>query len=160
MESHPFLFPDFARRKKVSPHYGLNQRADEPYTDPWGCVWETSDDGITGSVRGHPLRDLESLPSYAPPDPMRTDGTFPIDWDQITARVRRQKENGEFVGGGLPHGHTFLRLQDIRGYENLTDYFGCEFCNWLCGPSLVGFHLCGTFVSARHSIFTKKGETP
>lgn len=119
MESHPFLFPGFTRRQKVTPSYGHNQRKDEPYTDPWGCVWQTSDDGITGSVHGHPLSDLTALSSYSPPDPMTTDGTYPIDWNNITARVQRQKANGELVAGGLPHGHTFLRLQDIRGYENL-----------------------------------------
>ncbi len=119
MESHPFLFPGFTRQQNVTPRYGLNQRKDEPYTDPWGCVWQTSDDGITGSVHGHPLPDLAAVSSYTPPDPMTTDGTYPIDWNNIASRVRRQKENGEFVTGGLPHGHTFLRLQDIRGYENL-----------------------------------------
>ena len=30
-----------------------------------------------------------------------------------------EKEAGLLVTGSLPHGHTFLRLQDIRGYENL-----------------------------------------
>lgn len=119
MESHPFLFPHFTRQQKVTPRYELNQREDEPYTDPWGCVWETSDNGITGSVHGHPLPDLEAVSGYTPPDPMTTDGTYPIDWQSIAARVLRQKVNGELVGGGLPHGHTFLRLQDIRGYEDL-----------------------------------------
>ena len=119
MESHPFLFPSFTRQEKVAPHYGLTQRKDEPYTDPWGCVWETSDNGITGSVHGHPLQDLQAMSGYTPPDPMTTDGTYPVDWDNIAACVRRQKTNGELVAGGLPHGHTFLRLLDIRGYENL-----------------------------------------
>ena len=119
MEEHPFLFPDFDGRAQVSPPYGLNQRADEPYTDPWGCVWETTDDGITGVVRGHPLADWDAFGGYAPPDPATTDGTFPVDWEGIRDRVQRQREAGELVRGGLPHGHTFLRLQDIRGYENL-----------------------------------------
>ena len=119
IEAHPFLFPGFVRQEKVTPHYGLNARKDEPYTDTWGCVWETSDDGITGSVLGHPLSDWDKLDGYNPPDPETTDGTYPVDWQSIKARVRRQKENGQLVGGGLPHGHTFLRLQDIRGYENL-----------------------------------------
>jgi uroporphyrinogen decarboxylase len=48
-----------------------------------------------------------------------TDGTHPIDWKKIEERVQRQRKNGALVGGGLPHGHTFLRLQDMRGYENL-----------------------------------------
>ena len=119
MEAHPFLFPNFTRQEKVTPHYGLNARKDEPFTDPWGCVWETSENGITGSVHGHPLADLQAVSGYAPPDPMTTDGLYTVDWDKTAARVRRQKENGDLVCGSLPHGHTFLRLQDIRGYENL-----------------------------------------
>jgi uroporphyrinogen decarboxylase len=119
MEAHPFLFPNFQRQKTVTPHFGLNARRDSPYTDPWGCVWTTSEDGITGSVHGHPLPDWSRFGDYAAPDPEKTDGTYPIDWSRIEASVRRQRENGKLVCGGLPHGHTFLRLQDIRGYENL-----------------------------------------
>jgi len=119
MEAHPFLFPGFKSQEQVAPHYRLNERKDTPYKDPWGCVWQTSDDGITGAVHEHPLSDWDRLADYTPPNPETTDGTYPVDWQNIEARVRRQKENGQLVGGGLPHGHTFLRLQDIRGYENL-----------------------------------------
>ncbi len=119
MEAHPFLFPNFKRQDKVQPHYGLNARKDEPYTDPWGCVWETSDDGITGSVHGHPLSDWSDFEGYDAPDPERTDGTYPVDWAKTAARIEKQREKGGLIRGGLPHGHTFLRLQDIRGYENL-----------------------------------------
>jgi len=119
MAGHPLLFPGFERQETVTPHYLLNARRDEPFTDPWGCVWQTSDDGIVGSVHGHPLSDWDMLADYAPPDPEQTDGTYPLDWEAVAAGVRRGKENGQLVGGSLPHGHTFLRLQDIRGYENL-----------------------------------------
>lgn len=119
MEAHPLLFPGFMRQQTVTLRFDLNQRKDEPYTDPWGCVWTTREDGITGSVHGHPLSDWNKMSSYAPPDPDKTDGTYPIDWTGIRDRVLRQRENGQLVSGGLPHGHTFLRLQDIRGYENL-----------------------------------------
>lgn len=119
MEAHPFLFPGFIRQHAVTPLHGLNQRKDEPYTDPWGCIWTTSEDGITGSVHKHPLKDWNQFATYTPPDPDKTDGTYPIDWQRIRDSGRRQRESGDFVGGGLPHGHTFLRLQDIRGYENL-----------------------------------------
>lgn len=119
MEAHPFLFPAFTRRETVNRQFGLTQRKDEPYTDPWGCIWTTSEDGITGSVHGHPLSDWNQFSACTPPDPKRTDGTHPIDWKKIEERVQRQRKNGELVRGGLPHGHTFLRLQDMRGYENL-----------------------------------------
>lgn len=119
MEDHPFLFPDFKRKSAVEPRFGLTQRKDAPYTDPWGCVWETVQDGITGSVHQHPLSDWAAFDTYKVPDPEKTDGTHPVDWAEIHARVARLKRDGDLVSGGLPHGHTFLRLQDIRGYENL-----------------------------------------
>ena len=120
MEAHPGLFPNFERQDVVRPQYRANQLKDRPYTDPWGCVWETTDDGITGTVTDHPLKDWADLDHYQAPDPAETDGTYSIDWQEIGRRVDNQRKRDEFVAAGLPHGHTYLRLQDIRGYENLT----------------------------------------
>jgi hypothetical protein len=119
MASHPLLFPGFERKDRSAMTYGLNQRKDQPYTDPWGCVWETTDNGISGSVHRHPLADWSAFEGYRAPDPARTDGTFPVDWPAVRQRVEQQRRDGDLVMGGLPHGHTFLRLQYIRGYENL-----------------------------------------
>ncbi len=119
MEAHTFLFPNFHRQEEVNPRYGLNQRKDQPYTDPWGCVWETTDDGTTGTVTKHPLADWRDFENYQPPDPEETNGVSPVDWDEIKRQTDEKKKNGELAAGGLPHGHTFLRLQDLRGYENL-----------------------------------------
>jgi hypothetical protein len=121
MEEHSLLFPDYERPAgTVVPQYGLCARKDEPYTDPWGCVWETTDDGITGAVRGHPLADWADFDDYHAPSPNETNGTTPVDWAETRRNVQRARDNGDLVRGGLPHGHTYLRLQDIRGYENLT----------------------------------------
>ena len=119
MEAHPFLFPDFRREEKVIPVYDLNQRSDAPYCDPWNCVWETTDDGITGSVHQHPLDSWSNFRNFKAPDPEHTDGVFPINWQNIHNFANQQRAAGFAVCGGLPHGHTFLRLTDIRGYENL-----------------------------------------
>lgn len=119
MEEHRFLFPDFTRQETVRPRYELNQRKDEPYTDPWGCVCETLDDGIMGSVHQHPLADWGAFSHYKAPDPQTTDGAFPVNWRNIEANVKEERDNGGLVRGELPHGHTFLRLENIRGYENL-----------------------------------------
>jgi hypothetical protein len=119
MEAHRFLFPKFKRQETVKPYYSPNERKDSPYTDPWGCVWHTTDDGITGTVRKHPLADWSDFSSYQPPDPDTTDGIFPLNWNALCDDVARRKTRGELVIGELPHGHTFLRLMDIRGYENL-----------------------------------------
>lgn len=158
MESHPFLFPNFKRQKVVRPEYLLNQLKDTPYTDPWKCVWETMDDGITGSVHQHPLANWSAFEQYGAPDANKTDGTYPIDWNIIRENVKKGKARGEFITGGLPHGHTFLRLQDIRGYENLifdmideeprlfklieiVEEFNCQYVqNWLeLKPDMMKF---------------------
>ena len=60
-----------------------------PYPDPWGCVWHTSEDGITGTVTEHPLADWAAFEDYAAPDPDVTDGLWPIDWAQVSPGHRR-----------------------------------------------------------------------
>lgn len=121
MEEHALLFPGYKRPESgvVVPSYSLNSRAAEPYSDPWGCTWHTSDDGISGTVHVNPLASWERFDEYRAPNAALTDGTFPVDWSRIAENVARGKEKGSFIQGGLPHGHTFLRLQDIRGYTNL-----------------------------------------
>jgi uroporphyrinogen decarboxylase len=121
MIDHPFLFPDFEPSPgPVIPEYGPNQRAGEPYTDDWGCVWQTTEDGITGKVTGHPLADWADLEDYVPPDPDRASGLGPVDWDQVGENLQKAKAERRLAAGGLVHGHTFMRLQDLRGYENLV----------------------------------------
>ncbi|MHC4251175.1 MAG: uroporphyrinogen decarboxylase family protein [Planctomycetota bacterium] len=123
MAGHPLLFPGFeADDKPVAPRYGPNQRANEPYTDDWGCVWETTLDGITGTVTGHPLEGWAGLDSYVSPDPERRTGLGARDWNEVAGAFERARASGRLLRGGLPHGHTFLRLCDIRGYENIIFY--------------------------------------
>lgn len=120
IEEHPLLFPDYQRPQgRVVPDYLVNQLADSPWTDPWGCIWETSMDGITGTVHQNPWASWDGFESFRPPSAEETDGTYPVDWNKIRRNVEQARENGEFVAGGLPHGHTFLRLHDLRGYTNL-----------------------------------------
>ncbi len=119
MESHSLLFPDFQRpESNYNPDYLVTAIADKPYTDPWNCVWKTAVDGITGSVHGHPLASWDRFSGYRAPNPLETDGTYPIDWNVLSDEIKTAKMDGQFTIGGLPHGHTFLRIQDIRGYEN------------------------------------------
>ena len=120
MAGHPLLFPGFKDDgKPITPSYGPASRADEPYTDDWGCLWKTTLDGITGTVTKHPLDDWEKFDSYVPPDPGSQSGMGERDWDRVVKGFARARERGGLLQGGLPHGHTFLRLCDIRGYENL-----------------------------------------
>jgi uroporphyrinogen decarboxylase len=120
VDRHPFLFPDFLRDDLVNRSFSVVQRKDQPYLDPWGCVWSTPQDGLTGLVTGHPLADWAALESFSPPDPEQTDGLVPVDWNKTVSEVSASKARGELFFAGLRHGHTFLQLCDLRGYTNLT----------------------------------------
>ena len=120
MESHPFLFLNFVRPKEpFTPEYINGAKKDEPYVDDWGCLWETAMDGIVGTVTKHPLDDWDKFASYKIPDPANCMGIGAIDWKTEAERIQKMKQQGLFTGGGLRHGHTFLQLCDIRGYEDL-----------------------------------------
>ena len=120
MESHPILFPNFKRPSKaVCPVFHPICQKDMPYTDDFGCVWRTTMDGITGTVVEHPLGDWGKFESYKAPDPSTCTGIGAINWEQQKQNIALAKERGDFTSGGLRHGHTFLQLCDLRGYENL-----------------------------------------
>jgi hypothetical protein len=126
MAEHPLLFPDFTSQDITLPSTGHLtvepapwERAGKPYTDAWGCVWETTDDGITGSVTRRPLTDWDALQSFTPPDPAQTNGMAAIDWAIIKDKILKAKGQGEHCAGSLEHGHAFLRLSYLRGYEKL-----------------------------------------
>ncbi len=117
MADHPLLFPDFeGPTLPYEPELPPNARAGVPFTDPWGCIWETSMDGIVGTVTGHPLEDWQDFETFTPPDPEEGEGMGeylprPDDRGLPFRRLRT---------GGLRHGHTFQQLCDLRGYVNLA----------------------------------------
>lgn len=119
IEEHQFLFPNFKRPQgKFIPKFHPVGKKGIPYKDDWGCIWETYEDGITGTVTGHPLADWNCFENYQAPDPQKVMGIGPIDWDKEKNDIEQAREHGELVHRGLRHGHTFLQLCDIRGYEN------------------------------------------
>ena len=118
MEKHSRLFPGYIRPAlPIQPVYGLNARKDKPYTDYFGCTWYTSTDGITGTVLDHPLESWESFADYKAPDPEVCDGLVTINWHNFSKWVTETPDQLHI--GCLRHGHTFLQLCDICGYENL-----------------------------------------
>jgi uroporphyrinogen decarboxylase len=68
------------------------------HVDEWGCVWVTHEYGIHGLVKRFPLPTRES--------------------------VRTLKMPSE--DGGLPHGFMYLRLADLRGFEEIMIDFAEE----------------------------------
>ena len=119
MAEHSLLFPAFDRAHAVAAELAPWERSDTPYTDAWGCLWETSDDGITGAVTQQPLTDWDALARFMPPDPAHTNGMAEIDWSAAKEQALTTKDKGDFCAASLEHGHTFLRLSYLRGYENL-----------------------------------------
>ena len=120
MASHPFLFPDFEKSSgKIEPQFGNTARANKRYTDDWGCVWETFENGIAGVVTEHPLESWDKFEAYVPPALDRIKDIGPAARSRTADNMRRAKEEGRLTKGGLGHGHTFLTLSYIRGYENL-----------------------------------------
>lgn len=118
MEKHPKLFPEYQRPAlPFTPEYGCNSIKDKPYTDFFGCTWYTTTDGITGTVLDHPLEDWDRFADYQMPDPEVCDGLNLVNWADNRAYIKAHPELLHI--GGLRHGHTFLQLCDIRGYENL-----------------------------------------
>ena len=122
MEAHHYLFPGFARPKLPDwkPNYAPVCRKDEPYKDPFGCVWTTADDGITGIVKDHPLSDWSAYgTTWHIPDPELSDGLYPVNWtEKENEWAETKKKNGWFFES-LRHGHTFMQLCDLRGYQDL-----------------------------------------
>lgn len=119
MAEHRLLFPDFSLAAGVPHELAPWEQAGRPYTDAWGCLWQTTDDGITGSVIEHPLADWDALKSFTPPDPAKSNGIAAIDWSAIRSKIQTAKAEGMHAAGSLEHGHTFLRLSYLRGYERL-----------------------------------------
>ena len=118
ISAHPLLFPgSMGRTGQVKPKPW--QVAGKPYTDPWGCVWETTLAGITGTVIHHPLASWDALPDFRAPDPDRFRGRESVDWHRVEEKLAAKRSRGDLPMGGLEHGHTFMTLMYLRGYENL-----------------------------------------
>jgi len=118
IERHPLLFPGFrAPKLPFKPNYAPITRKDQPFRDDFGCIWETPMDGMTGTVTGHPLADWDNFASFVVPDPDKCTGIGPVDWEAQKNRFARNTDRIRI--GSLRHGHTFLQLSDLRGYQNL-----------------------------------------
>jgi uroporphyrinogen decarboxylase len=116
-ESHPYLFPGF--RRSSGPPTVPKPPVQHSYVDAWGITMTSPEEGIAAVAVRHPLADWSALEHYSPPP-------LPDLTEEEKHRPNLATENrqdaiaaGTLVYGGLPHGHTFLRLCDLRGYEAL-----------------------------------------
>jgi len=118
MSSHALLFPEFEASRFSPPGHAPWRVAGRRYRDSWGCLWETQVDGVTGHVVKHALGTWEELDGFQPPDPKRHDGWREISWERRRDSLKTQRAKGGLVVSSLRHGHTFLTLTYLRGYEN------------------------------------------
>jgi hypothetical protein len=118
---HPLFFPGFRKGQHdySKRAFGPANRANEHFTDAWGCVWYGAIDGIEGQVVRHPLDDWSQLDAYQVPDPLVAADRGPADWEAARRRIAEAKARGDLTSGGLAHGFLFMRLSYLRGFENL-----------------------------------------
>ncbi|MCL2528356.1 MAG: hypothetical protein FWE42_08045 [Defluviitaleaceae bacterium] len=69
------------------------------HTDEWGCVWSNSQVGMESIVTGHPIKTREDI---------------------INMKIPPNRD------GRLPHGFMYLRLLDLRGFEEAMIDFAEE----------------------------------
>lgn len=119
---HPQTWPNFKKgsydwkRQKPNPR----QDPEHDYVDAWGSVWRTTVAGNTGTVIKPALSDLSILDSYKPPQPETYCGGFhSVDWAIESKRLIKAKAEGNIAKGNLTHGFYLLRLEYLRGFENL-----------------------------------------
>jgi len=118
---HPRIWPNFEKGKRDWDHFdfGPAHTKDVPFKDAWGCVWESSVNGIEGVVTEAPLADWAQWDQWQAPDALTTADRGPADWDAVRRRVQEAKAKGELTTGGLPHGFLFMRLTYLRGFSNM-----------------------------------------
>ncbi len=100
MDEILFNYPDFFDKDAVQK--GVTSMAITYYAghhiDPWGCVWENLQEGMEAYVTGHPIPNRSDILTLKAPE----------------------------TDMGLPHGFMYLRLLDLRGFEEAMMDFAEE----------------------------------
>jgi uroporphyrinogen decarboxylase len=65
------------------------------------------------------LADWSALESFTSPEPAKTNGMAEVSWSAIEGKIRAAAKEGKYGVGSLEHGHAFMRLGYLRGYEKL-----------------------------------------
>ena len=115
----PEFFPGFKAGTVNYSQYG-DGSIDIVENDTWGYKWHYRMVGIEGCVIDPPIDDWSKFDTYQAPDSdIYLDKGGKRDWETEFAQIAAQKQSGEPVTRGLIHGFMFLRLQYLRGFENL-----------------------------------------
>lgn len=125
---HPTIFPGFKKGLRDYDNYDFGPACTKgkPFRDAWGCIWETTRNGIEGVVTNAPLENWEDLKSYKVPDARVQADRWPRNWENERKAIADRRSRGELTQGGLPHGFLFMRLMYLRGFENCMIDFATE----------------------------------
>ncbi len=110
----------FQAKQEECPHVDVvflphDKKNGRPRTeiDEWGCTVQFPGDFLMGQVTGHPLSDWGALKQYNLPDPEQY-----RDWDDLDRYLRNREKEGLYREVGVDHGFFYLKLTDLRGFEN------------------------------------------
>jgi hypothetical protein len=95
--AYPHFFGEGAGQSRNYDELGYNFQVGD-YTDHWGCVVSNAHEGIVGLVTGHPVPNREDVWTLQPPNTTQD----------------------------MKHGFFFLRLFDLRGFEEMMVDFAEE----------------------------------
>ncbi len=118
---HPILLPYLVRGDPDCDETESGPAKSERWvlTDNWGCQWRSAIEGLEGIAVNPPLADWTALDSYQVPDPLVQADRAPADWEKIRQNIEATRKADKPVTGGLAHGHLFMRLCYLRGFENM-----------------------------------------
>lgn len=88
---HPILFPDWKGKENYADVWSNTYHAGE-HVDEWGCVWSNVCEGLEAIVTHHPVPTREAVHTLKAPTVLKPE---------------------------LKHGFMYLRLADLRGFEEL-----------------------------------------
>jgi len=95
---HPIIFGQYNKGQRDFDAVGGTYVMGE-HTDRWGCIWKNMAHGMEAMVKYHPVPSRESVHKLKAP---------------------------EIIDGSFPHGFMYLRLSDLRGFEELMLDFAEE----------------------------------
>lgn len=121
-DRHKLALPYFRKGTICYDCFGVRRKG-TMLVDEWGCIWHYEVDGLAGQVLKNPLKDWSNFDELKPPDPdigmPVSEGDVMVKWDLVEENLRKLRQEGALVIGGLPHGFMFMRLHYLRGFINL-----------------------------------------
>jgi len=97
-KEYPDFIPNIPDLNKPEEYIPRTHRVGS-YTDEWGCVWSNVEEGMFSIVKGHPVPNREDI---------------------LTLKIPENRD------GSLTHGFMYLRLLDLRGFEEAMIDFAEE----------------------------------